>query len=167
MQPYAARVEDVRPSVLLSPPDSDVEVVFSGLARPHDDELTVFDVGIVAPGLQASAHAETLSGDIGLRLRPRVSEPDHGVQEMTRLSGFLDEISAAPAAWVGSLGWRSLCRQLILTATCDPIGHVTLTTTLSSPSSEPTWHASASITHPRGDLKHLAHHLALWFSQTR
>ena len=53
--------------VRLGLPDSTVYALFSGKERPHDDELTFFEVRLVGPGLDAKTAVESISGDHGMR----------------------------------------------------------------------------------------------------
>jgi hypothetical protein len=122
-----------------------VRVRFISLERPHGDELTFVMVEIRGPGLDARMAVESLSGDHGARADPTASDGDVVSFEDVRLSDFLIDLSTSPRVWDGSRAWRSLADELRVNATCDSLGHVTLTVTLQPRPWKPTWAATATL----------------------
>lgn len=148
-------VAPTRPHECASPPGS--------AAR---DELTFVMVEMNGPGLDAQMAVETLSGDHGTRTDPAASRGDGPVQ-LIRLSDFLVDLSTSPRAWAGSRGWRFLRDEARVNATCDPLGHVTLTVTLQPQPWTPAWAATATVHHHLGDLHALGRQLGARFDQGR
>jgi len=157
--------DDLNPFTV-SPPDSPVAVTFGKPEQPHGDELTFFEVHLVAEGLNAGIVAESLSGDWGVRELPEQSEGDVTRFEDISLSGFLRELGGA-MPWDGFKRWRSLADELSFGASCDLSGHVTLVAAIRPRPWEPTWEASATFMYALGDLPSVADALELWFTSRR
>jgi Family of unknown function (DUF6228) len=140
-----------------------VRVRFISQERPHGDELTFVMVEICGRGLDSRMAVESLSGDHGARADLVASHGDVISFEDIRLSDFLIDLSTSPRAWDGSRVWRSLGNELRVNATCDSLGHVTLTVTLQPRPWKPTWAATATLQYHLGDLNELGRKLGAWF----
>ena len=149
--------------VRLGLPDSTVYALFSEKRRPHDDELTFFEVRLVGPGLHARTAVESISGDHGMR--GEFSDRGDGVlvEQDARLVDWLRELAGSRDAWDGEERWRSLADELRLAATCDSLGHVALVVSIQPRPWEPTWRAEVTLRYSLGDLTSAADQLDAWF----
>ncbi|HTN99690.1 MAG TPA: DUF6228 family protein [Microthrixaceae bacterium] len=127
---------------------------------PHGDELALLDIRLSAPGLDAQIGIESIDGDSGFRTRQ-----DREPQLVSiRLADWLRSIGES-RPWPGSIGWRSFADDLRLNATCDALGHVSLTISLHPWPWSQSWTATISVTYALGDLIGLADSVADWFKR--
>lgn len=161
----SASVVDDDDGIRLGLPDSEVFVRFSGKARPYDDEVTVFDVRLTGPGLDALCAVDSYSGDHGHR--GEFAEVGEGIlaAEGIRLVDWLRELSAVKQPWTGERQWRSVADELRLDATCDRLGHVSLAVSIQPRPWDPSWLAQVTLRYALGDLVRVADALDSWFTR--
>jgi hypothetical protein len=130
---------------------------------PLGEGFVRFDVQLVGSGLDARCAVETLSGDIGFLTRPVVADGDRTIHRERSLSRLLGELGRSAGPWDGSIGWWSLEGTFVVEASCDALGHVTMTVTLEPRTWEPPWTITVTVNHVLGDLLPLADRLSHWF----
>ena len=86
--------------------------------------------------------------------------------EPTYLKRFFADVAANWKGWTGKKEWKSLEGELVLSATADSKGHISLWLHLSSGSSPFDWKLSAMILLEAGQLDHLAQSVAAFFEDT-
>ena len=136
-------------------------VTFHSVEQPHNDSLTFVLVTIEANGLSATSPIETLNGDGGVDIDSERPTASGSTSDLAHLSTFLESLGAGPA-WEGERRWGSLGNELVVAATVDNLGHVSLTTKLQPQPWRPTWSASCTIGLTLGDLQSKADDLRGW-----
>lgn len=101
---------------------------------------------------------ESLSGDGGFH----IGTGGEASLEAIRLADWLRALGSS-RPWSGSVGWRSLADELRFHATCDALGHVSLTIERHPWDWSPLWSATITVSYALGDLLGLADAVADWF----
>ena len=79
-------------------------------------------------------------------------------------SQLLKELAANWRGWKGVKSWLALEGELKIEATCDALGHVTLSFTIPAYSGQKQWTASAKVVCEAGQLEALAKEAQAFFS---
>jgi hypothetical protein len=119
----------------------------------------LFDVRLVAPGLDAHFGVESLSGDCGFH----IGREGEASLEAIRLADWLRALGSS-RPWSGSVGWRSLADELRFHAACDALGHVSLSIERRPWQWSPLWSATITVSYALGDLLGLAGSVDQWFA---
>jgi hypothetical protein len=151
---------DAGDRLVITPADARVAVSFGRPDLPEDDPRTVVGVTFTGRYLHADLAIETLDGDGGTRWEDRDVVHRTGIG----LGRFLRGRGEVLRPWEGTTGWVSLQEELVVTATCDRRGVVTVEVSARERPGEPgTWGVSASFDLPLGDLIALGSAVEDWF----
>jgi len=123
---------------------------------------------VIGPELSARHYFESLEGLEGSRVEQGEDLTAARNRELVSLSTFLGDLAGGPR-WEGAQEWQSFGGDLRVAATCDPLGHVTLTLTVARRTYKPatSWSTTITVVYALGDLGELARELDAWVTSQR